>query len=246
MKVNSYSKIRGIILLFLLQSCCLSFIRAQRGNFTGNFNNANELMTDISGKPIYLKVEYNVEGSPFFPVEYYKADIYIKKGKAYKDVYVKFNLQENLVLFKMADGTELSSSVPIQKIRFTDTSRNMYNMVFENGFPAVDKQDEGSYYQVIDTGKASLLKYHSVSYIDKKQYGNASITRVFDQEESYYLLLYGIMQKVGKGQEGFLSLFTDKKEELKKYMEKNKIKCRKEEDWRKVIAYYNSLWSGEN
>ncbi len=240
MKVNASCNIPVIVLFFLLQLIFVPGTRAQR-NFTGNLNNVNELMTDINGKPIYLKVEYNVEGSPFYPEEYHKADIYIKKGKAYKDVYIKFNLQENLVLFKMADGTELSSTVPIQKIRFTDTSRNIYDMVFENGFPAVDKQDEGSYYQVIDTGKASLLKYFSVSYIDKKQYGNASITRVFEQAQSYYLLHNGVMKKIDKGQEAFFSLFPDKKEELKKYVGQHKIKCRKEDDWRKVIAYYNSL-----
>ncbi len=240
MKIYPPGKVHGIVLFLLLQFCFVAVTRSQR-NFTGNFNNAHELMADISGKPIYLKVEYNVEGTPFFPEEYYKADIYIKKGKAYKDVYVKFNLQENLVLFKMSDGTELSASVPIQKVRFTDTSRNMYNMVFENGFPAVDKQNEESYYQVIDTGKASLLKYHTVSYIDKKQYGNASMTRVFEQAQSYYILRDAVMKKIEKGQEEFLSLFPDKQAELKRYIGQNKIKCRKEDDWKKLVAYYNSL-----
>lgn len=234
-------KFYGIALIVLLQFCCIPGTRAQQRSFTGNFNNANELMTDISGKPIYLKVDYNVEGTPFFPEEYYKADIYIKKGKAYRDVFVKFNLQENLVLFKMADGTELSSSVPIQRIRFTDTSRNMYNMVFENGFPSVDKQDDQAYYQILDTGKITLLKYYSVSYLDKKQYGNASITRTFEQSQHYYLLQAGTMKKLEKGQDALLSHFADKKDELKKYIEENKLKCRKEEDWKKVITHYNSL-----
>jgi len=243
MRVVPLFRIAGISLVLLVQMLWLPCIQAQR-NFTGNFNNANELMTDISGKPIYLKVEYNVEGTPFYPDEYYKADIFIRKGKAYTGVYIKFNVQENLVLFKLPDGTELSAAVPIQRIRFTDTSRGMimYNIVFESGFPAVDKQNEETHYQVMDSGRAMLLKHHGVRFMDQKKYGQASITRIFEQTEAYYMRLPdGTMKKIEKGPGAFLSLFNDKKAEIKKYIEENKLKCRKEDDWKKVIAYYNSL-----
>jgi hypothetical protein len=88
------------------------------------------------------------------------------------------------------------------------------------------------------------LKYHSVSFSDKKYYGQASITRIFDQKENYYICFTdGAMKKIEKGKDDFLSLFADKKTELSKYIDQQKIKCRKENEWKKIIAFYNSLYS---
>ena len=186
--------------------------------------------------------------SPDFthPDEYFRANIYLRYGKIYTGVFVKFNLQENLVLYKLPDGSEMSASVAIKRIIFTDTSENwiLYNTIFENGFPPIDKQNENTYYEVMDSGKVKLLKYHSVIFTDKKYYGQASMTRIFDQSETYYICLPGgVMKKLEKGKEEFISLFTDKKTELGKYIEQQKLKCRKENDWKKAIAYYNSLFA---
>ena len=215
-----------------------------RGVF--DYSNAQQFLQDMNGKPIYLKVNYNIEGTPFYPEQYYKADLFIKNGKTYENIYVKFNLQENLVLFKSPDGVEMSATSAVQKIIFTDTINGgiMINKVFENGFPAIDKQNENSYYEVLDSGKVKLLKYHAVRYTDKNYYGDASITRVFEQTEICYFYEPGKrIKKIEKGMKELLSLFTDKRTELNKYIDEQKLKCRNENDWEKVIAYYNSLFT---
>lgn len=227
--------------LLLIQPCFLSGIQAQVPVITtGNMAGMGQWL-DMSGKPVLQKTEYDAEGSPYYPQEYYKATVFIKNGKTYSNIYVKLNLYENLVLYKEPDGTELAATVTIQRIVFTDTASNIYNMVFENGFPSAGKQNDGSYYQVLDSGKTKLLKYYWVDLSDIKGYGEASVKRVFEQKQFYYLLLGGKMTKLEKGQEALLSILTDKKEEIKKYIEKQKIKCRSEDDWKKVIAYYNSF-----
>jgi hypothetical protein len=240
----------GSVIIVLLTQALFSVVAMSQqalSRYPSDFSNAEQLMQDVSGKPIFMKVNYNVEGSPFYPEEYYLAIVFVKNGKKYNDVRVKFNLQENLLLFKLPDGTEMSAVTPVNKIIFTDTSEGgmMLNRVFENGFASIDKQNEQTYYEVLDSGKVKLLKCYSVSYDDRKYYAQASITRVFLQKEKYYIrLMDGTMRKIGKGAAALLSLFTDKKNELQKFISEKNLKCRKENDWRKVIAYYNSLFTG--
>jgi hypothetical protein len=236
---------RYSIALIIVQAMFFSAVFPQAGKSSVyDYNNSQQLMQDVSGKPFYMKVNYNIEGSPFYPDEYYLAIVFEKNGRIHNNVYVKFNLQENLLLFKLPDGTEMSVVTPVNKIIFTDTSEGgkMLNRVFENGFTPVDKQNEQTYYEVLDSGKVELLKCYSVRFDDRKYYAQASITRVFQQTATYYLRLAdGTMKKIEKGTDALPSLLVDKKDELQKFIGEKNLRCRKENDWRKVIAYYNSL-----
>jgi len=235
-----------IYLLFILSGLLFlsNQLPAQR-NYTNNYNNANELMTDVSGKPIYLKVSYNIEGSPFFPADYALASIHTSFGKVYKGIRVKFNMMDDLLLMMMDDGQELVTITPVYRVIFESTFLPNIgeDNIFERGFPAINKQTEKTWYQVLDTGKVELLKYRAVTYTDRQDYGSASITRVFEQSESYYLYFgnENRIAKLEKGSGDLLSLFKDKKAELHQYIEKNNLKCKKEDDWKSVVAYYNSL-----
>lgn len=211
----------------------------------GDFSNAQQFMEDVAGRPIYLKLEYNVQGSPFYPDQYYKANVFLKSGKIYKDVPVRFNIEQNLVLFKQQNGTENVAITPISKIIFTDTSNGgeVAYKVFENGFSPVDSLSETTFYEVIQSGKIKLLKYRVVRFTDQKGYGQASITRIFEQKEIMFLCKAdGKVVKMEKGKESFLSYISDKQTEIGSFIDKNNLKCRKEVDWKKIVAYYNSLF----
>ncbi len=238
---------KPVLLLFIWAACNWpGRLIAQPGSrYTGNYNNALELLTDIGGKPINLKVEYNMEGTPFYPAEYSPADLYAKNGKIYRGILVRFNLLDNLLLLKMPDQTELVATNYIRRLVFTETAGGdiVFKNVFQREFPAVDGRNEDSYYEVLDSGKLKLLKFHSVTYIDQRQYGQASITRVFEQTETYYLYpVEGKMRKLDKGKDAFLALLPEKKEELATYLTARDLKCRKENEWKNAVAYYNSLF----
>src|ERR1044071_1922443 len=147
----------AVLVLLLIQVILSEKLLSQRlaRDAVYNYSNAQQFMQDVSGKPIYLKVEYNVEGTPFYPDEYLRANVYLSHGKIYTGIYVKFNLQENLVLYKQADGSEMSAATPIKRVIFTDTSNGwiFYNAIFESGFPSIDKQNENTFYEVLDSGK---------------------------------------------------------------------------------------------
>ncbi len=207
-------------------------------------NNTQQFMQDVHGRPVYLMTEYNTQGSPFYPEKYVKANLYLKGGSVYHDIPVKFNLQQNLVLYQLADGTENAAITPIQKIIFTDAGADgdMLNKTFKNGFKSLDTLNQETYYEVLDSGKISLLKYHGLKITDQKFYGQASITRVFDFMNVLYLSLPN-RKMVKAEKETLLSGIEEKKNELEQYIQKENIKLRKESDWKKLINHYNNLFA---
>jgi len=49
------------------------------------------------------------------------------------------------------------------------------------------------------------------------------------------------MTRISKNNESIIEALSDKKSLVQEYVEKNKLKCRKEEDLVKVFNYYNSI-----
>ncbi len=50
----------------------------------------------------------------------------------------------------------------------------------------------------------------------------------------------GKIQKLASGKDEIISLLPDKKAELSAFIDEKRLKCRNVDDYRKVIAYYNS------
>lgn len=41
-----------------------------------------------------------------------------------------------------------------------------------------------------------------------------------------------------------ISFLDDKKDAISKFIDTNDLKCKKESDWKTIVAYYNSLGKG--
>ncbi len=224
--IRSFSQ--GFLIIALLHISTTGF--SQRGNYTMDFSQAQQFLSDVAGRPVYIKVDYFVEGTPYHPDEYYLATLFLKGGKAYTNVPVKFNLMENLVIYRSPNGEELVAESPIDRVEFTDTANfaRMKNKIFERGYKPVNTLNESTFYEVLDSGNISLLKHYRVWYTDKKHYASPSISRVFAESPDYYIRLSdGTMKKLDKGRENLLALIPDKKEKLLSYMNSADLKCKK-------------------
>src|SRR5690242_9885373 len=234
---------RSIASLLSLAACFCSFT-----GLNAQVRFEETMLTDLGGKPIYIKVEYVPEGTPFFPEEYTRSIIKLKSGKTYTGFNAKMNFYDNTVIIRLDDGTEMEVTGKVSSIMFehVPVGNAAKTVVFQRGFPTVDNLDSTAYYEVLDSGNIKLLKYSKVTYTDRKGFGEGNMTRAFTKKETYCLLLPGnSMRRIetgkGKGKEDLISLFPNNKSELEKYIEKKKLKCTKPEEWIDVVAYYNSL-----
>jgi hypothetical protein len=196
------------------------------------------------GDQFFNKTAIKWEGSPFYPYEYCVANIKTSGGQKFAKTKVRLGLIDNLVYYMVNDSSELVVNMPVEKIEFSSCTEGVKGggTEFQSGFAAIDKQDEKTFYQVLDSGKIKLLKYRSVTFSDDQAYGSTTTTRTFKTTETFYANLPGNkMVKLGKGKEAILSVLADKKSQVENYIATNELKCKTEDDLVYVFNYYNSL-----
>jgi len=129
---------------------------------------------DINGKPFTDKSLAGVEGSPMFSTDWNLANINFKNGKITKDIPVRFNLYDNQLYFKKND-TILLFVEPVASFQFAYTDNGAKRLAyFSNGYPAVQKNTEETYYQVLVNGPMQLLKYSYKTLVERAAYGQTS------------------------------------------------------------------------
>lgn len=217
-------------------------IQAQK---MGVFHNEEmKTMEDAHGRPIRPQTTYKVEGTPFYPDNYSAARLVFVNGGKNSAVKAKLNLYDNTILYQTDKGVEMEVIVPVLKIEFADSINGGYNIVFQNGFVG-NNLKEKIYYQVLDSGKLTLLKQIAVNYRDFTPYGTAVITRRFDQKPAYFILNETTVNKIGKNGENILEILADKKNEITAYIAAHSLRLKNEADMVSVIGYYNSLFAGD-
>ena len=200
-------------------------------------------MEDAHGRPIRPQTTYKVEGTPFYPDNYSAARLSFANGQKNSSAKAKLNLYDNTILFITDKGVEMEVIVPVLKIEFADTVHGGYNVVFQNGFSGNNLKEE-IFYQVLDSGKLTLLKQIVVNYRDFTPYGTAVITRTFEQKRAYFIINETTVNKISKNGENIPEILTDKKNEITTYISANNLRLKYETDLVSVIRYYNSLFAG--
>jgi len=213
------------------------------GQFSAQSQEAATFVRNQRGDQFFNKSNLTMEGSPYYPYQFCAANIKVANGNLYQKPKVRLGLIDNLVYYLADDTTELVVGMPVEKIEFTNCVEGIkiFSTTFQSGFPAVDKQTEATFYQVLDTGNAKLLKHLLVTYTDDKPYNSASITRVFKTTETLYANAGGKMVKLNKGKESVINALQDKKAQVEAFINSKGLKCKKEEDVLMVFNYYNSL-----
>ena len=208
-------------------------------------NNGLQLMSDAFGRPLYTHSEYRAEGSPFLIDKYCLANIELGNHKTYRDIPIKINLLTNKIIYTTYDNKEFEAIIPIKTIELFDCSSEglTENMIFQSGFPKIDQQTEESFYQVLASGKISLLKHYKVISVDEQPYASASIIRRFEKKEILYV--YTNEQKIlqlNKVENNILDLLEKKRDNIKEFVRKSNLKYKKESDLTQIFNYYNSLF----
>jgi len=198
-----------------------------------------QFLNDGNGQPFKPKRGFEEEGSPFFFSDYLESTIQLMNGKSYHRIPVKINYLTGEILFKMEDGQEMSVIKPFQRIEIT---REGQKYIFRSGFPPIDKQNEFTLYEMLDSGAAVLLKYTSVKFQDKQPYNGVNVVRTYTKKEVYYSYIpsNGLVALPPESTE-LIRIFGKEAVAMNDYLQMNKLKTKKEADLIKLFAYYNTL-----
>ena len=212
--------------------------QAQLGSYSFS-GNSNVLYNDGYGIPWLNSNGYNTEGSPYYDTSFCIGSIQLPNGKMYSGIKLKLNLEEQKIIFEVEEGKAFVLSVPVSRVELGCTASTQPT-IFRSGFTAIDKQNERSLYQVLDSGKVLLLKYTEIRFKDSKGYNSNDMTRSYRQLPSYYLWIPGKdMIKISTNENDLMAILSDQQKILNNAILKEKWKVRKEADLIKIIALYN-------
>ncbi len=198
-------------------------------------------LSDGNGNPILTKKAAAGEGAYLFNRNYLNGLLYLEGNeKPISGNKFKLNLQQSKLYYIDANGEELEVATAIRRVTFPGAGEGGVDVVFEKGFPSIDKLNGDNFYQVLVQGKALLLQDTKFADVEYKEYNSAVTTRRTDKLVSYYGVLGNRISKLNKADD-LLLLLTDKTRQVSEFMKQENSKLKKAADLEKIFRYYNSL-----
>lgn len=192
----------------------------------------------VDGSPTTIIKKIDVEGSEFLYEKWLPTTVKNAKGNEFKDVMVKYNLLEDVPYFLGRSDQPMSFTVPLAE--FVIRKENGELQKFKSGFPAIDKYNELTFYEVLVDGNVKLLKKTSKKITENRAYNSATTVKTIVDNINYFVFEENKMLTVKKDKKALLSVLSNK-EKIQKYFSESGASIKKEEDLIKAVEAYNSL-----
>lgn len=193
-------------------------------------------LLDVKGLPIRNVAVPGVEGTPYLVEDWSKGTVKFANGVVTKDVPLRLDLMNNKVYFKK-DEAELEFVQPVWE--FTLNYPKGDSAKFRSGYPAIDRNNNETWYEVLADGKLQLLKYRVKTIQSKQGYGDAERKSYYDKDQLYAMLPDGKMISVKKDKDDLMKAIPSAAEAIKKIVEEKKLKLRNEEQLRQLFVALN-------
>lgn len=188
-----------------------------------------------------------VKGTPFFIDDWRKATLTNNKT-LYSNVDVKYNIYENNILYRSADGKEFILE-PTKVDSFVLTDKNTKQEYDFRQVPALAAQDAkfvNQFVVILHEGKQSQLIMVPEKTLVKADFkGPYSSGKAYDElvdSQSFYFV--GPDKKVTKvklNKKNLLKALPDKQNKVQEYISSENLDLNSGAGWAKALAYYESL-----
>lgn len=190
-------------------------------------------------KPITRVTTFDeYDGSIHKSLKYKDASVIDEKSGTF-DTKLRYNAYTDALEFKKSnDLFELLKS-PTSHARINGDYYYYCNFKTQRGLK------KSGYYVLVELNeKYRIYKKYSVEITKPDPKGSVSGTSSPGKvriRTKYFLEEHGIIMELPMNKKEILAALSDKEEELKKYIKKNRIKVRKEEDLVRLVSRYNAL-----
>ena len=210
-----------------------------------SIQSTNIIHLDDLFKQPYKQNKYpDIKGSPFYVDDWRHADLVFTDGKRFNKVNVKLNLYTQELIYLSPGNIEiiLKDGI-ISRMTLYDTSETgmPVSRLFISGFPVAGKDTSFPFFEVLTEGKATLMSLVKKKITETKNALSPADEKEFVSIETIYILFNKEVKKCEKNNDFYISLFSDKKDSIEKFIKLNKLKCRSREDIISIVKIYNQL-----
>ena len=181
-----------------------------------------------------IELSYDqIEGSPYANKEFKQAKI----AEKYRNENVRLNIDRDDVEF--LDGEKIMVLPKTDEFSRIKIIPNNEVLVYKD----LDADAKKGYYYELVMGKVSLFKKLELKFSNyepaQTSFKNVTPATFFQVPPSFFIEKDGKVLKNPKREKEIISLFPDKKNELNKFFNQNRIRLSKEEDLIKLVAFLN-------
>ena len=184
-------------------------------------------------------------GNPYLFKDWYNGVVRYANGRVMDQFKLKFDISTNRLVMQFEGAIFPADGNVKEFVMFTKNGRKKDSLVFRKGFPAVGLANAETFYNVLVTGKATLLHLYAKHVVDQKELLANQNRRFFSEEDTYYLLEDGVMLKLPQDREDLLKELAGKPEALKEFIQARQFKLKSDEDFIQIAQKYNEILAGK-
>lgn len=182
--------------------------------------------------------KYNTlyDNTPYLPTQNMVSGYFIQaNGKRFEIGKMTYNAYEKRIEYVEGENFYFPKE---QIIEFGFTTGE----VFQRNFQPMDDHNELTYFEVLNNTKTRLLMHTRAALLDVAAYSSADKIKHFDFTNTYFVLKNdGTFAKSRRLNDSLLGILLDKKAQIEVFIKENKLKCKTAGDFKKLLAYYDSI-----
>jgi len=182
-----------------------------------------------------------VEGTPYSNEEFLLGNVYQNDKLVLKDVYLRYNSYADEIEMKRNSTTDDYGSLLKNPETFVKIFKDVYIFV-----PLKNKNDDGGYFKIVTSGKHYDLYKKTITAFKqpvqaKTTYQQNKPAR-FDTKVAYFLMSKdGKLGELPTSRNKAAKVMSSKKDEVKNFIDKNKLDLDNEADLARLVDYFNSI-----
>jgi hypothetical protein len=197
------------------------------------------LQDPVTSKNFNTEKYSAMRGTPFVIEKWTKGNVTTPMG-IYKEIEIKFNVYDNLLVFNKNDETfEFVDDVVSFTLMPKPEDPSSF-MVYKKGISGGDIKANQFVQVLLEAQPASLYKLNQKQVSEMSEI-NAGMVKTFTNNSKYYISKNKQLQFVKLNKADVLNVLSDKQDKIQAYIDEKKIAFKKEAELVEVLKYYNSL-----
>ena len=181
-------------------------------------------------------------GNPYIIKDWSEGLVKFTSGRVVKQFKLRFDCVRNQLVLQFQGSTFAAESKVKEFVMYTGSAKKKDSMVFRKGYPAIDKGNENTYYQVLLEGKTQLVRLIAKNVVEEKELiASVRARGRLEDEEKYYLLKDGAMILLPPDKTQILNALPGQATALGQYINDNNLRFRTQADYIQLAKKYNEL-----
>jgi hypothetical protein len=226
----------GVLFLSLASNSQETFVQ---NDFEHKIN-----LYNVNGQPLENR-DPHIAGTAFFVAAWQFGNLEFRKGhEQFTNIPLRFDLYNHQLHYRNPANEDLvlDPSNVYKFMIFDSTADRPKYYPFQNGFPAIEKLNDKSFYQVLARGPITMLKFINKSIYYEKDGLTGDIIREYRTYESYFFYTGNQMFRIKRDQGFVLNLMDKKSKEVGNFIRQAAFSFKSMDDIQQLVEYYNALF----